>query len=127
VSAPEPEVHVLKCWPEPFEAVLDGRKNFEVRKADRRFKVGDRLVLREWDPETPRLKHDVDLGECVTVSMPPAETLDTTYYTGRALERRITYITAGAWGLPVGLAVLGLGCACGLCDPATPRRGATCG
>jgi hypothetical protein len=45
--------HVLKCWPCYFEAILDGRKTFEVRStADRRFEIGDILLLREWVPET---------------------------------------------------------------------------
>jgi hypothetical protein len=42
-------VHVLKCWPEYFEAIRDGRKTFEWRKNDRAFSVEDSLELREWD------------------------------------------------------------------------------
>lgn len=40
--------HDLKILPTYFEAVTKGRKNFELRKNDRDFKVGDIFVLREW-------------------------------------------------------------------------------
>lgn len=45
-------VHLLKCWPRFFEAVLSGSKRHEVRlSSDRVFEVGDVLDLREFDPE----------------------------------------------------------------------------
>lgn len=44
-------VHELKILPEYFDLVRKGIKNFEVRKNDRDFKVGDGLVLYEWTPE----------------------------------------------------------------------------
>ncbi|MNW38087.1 hypothetical protein D3C74_151460 [compost metagenome] len=43
--------HELKILPEYFQAVWDGSKTFEVRKNDRDYKVGDMLVLLEWDPD----------------------------------------------------------------------------
>jgi hypothetical protein len=42
--------HDLKTDPEVFDAVRDGVKNFEIRKDDRGFDVGDELVLQEWCP-----------------------------------------------------------------------------
>jgi hypothetical protein len=39
--------HELKCWPEMFDAVAEGRKTFDVRKNDRGYQTGDRLVLRK--------------------------------------------------------------------------------
>lgn len=42
--------HELKTWPQYFAAIVAGRKNFEVRKDDRGFEVGDELVLQEWCP-----------------------------------------------------------------------------
>ena len=43
--------HELKCWPEPFSALIAGDKTFEYRKNDRGFLLGDILYLREWEPE----------------------------------------------------------------------------
>jgi len=40
----------LKTWPEYYQDLNRG-KNFEVRKDDRDFKIGDFLVLKEWVPE----------------------------------------------------------------------------
>lgn len=44
-------VHELKTLPEYFEAVKNGTKTFEVRYNDRDYKVGDTLILKEWDEE----------------------------------------------------------------------------
>ncbi len=43
-------IHELKCWPQYWNEIAVGRKTVEVRHNDRGFKVGDTLVLREWDP-----------------------------------------------------------------------------
>lgn len=78
-------VHELKTWPEPFEAVVQGLKGYEIRKADRDFTVGDVLYLREYDPSTKT-------------------------YTGRHTFRLVTYMTpGGAFGLPSSLCVMSLG------------------
>ena len=37
--------HILKLQEEFYDAVLNGVKTFEVRKADRDYKVGDTLIL----------------------------------------------------------------------------------
>lgn len=44
------DIHELKILPEYFQAVLDGDKTFEIRKNDRNYKVGDRLILKEYEP-----------------------------------------------------------------------------
>lgn len=41
--------HELKILPKHFEEVLYGAKKFEIRKDDRGFCVGDKLVLKEWE------------------------------------------------------------------------------
>lgn len=63
---PVPCEHELKISPVYFEAVIDGRKTFEIRKNDRNFQVGDTLLLNEY-------------GEAG--------------YTGRSTRRLVTYAT----------------------------------
>ena len=47
----EATIHDLKCWPAFFQAILEGRKRHDLRRAvDRDFRVGDRLRLREYNP-----------------------------------------------------------------------------
>ncbi len=65
--------HNLKTWPASFQDIVEGRKTFELRKFDRDFKAGDTLRLQEWDPRTRA-------------------------YTGREMEREITYLaSSGEW------------------------------
>ena len=60
--------HELKTWPCYFELLSNGTKRFEIREDDRRFGVGDLLLLREWDRETE-------------------------LYSGREMKARVTYLT----------------------------------
>lgn len=83
------KVHELKCWPEPFAALVAGTKTFEFRKDDRDFAVGDELLLREW------------LGGFRVGGVPQG-------YSGAQLRRKVTYKATGAFGIPVGYCVLGL-------------------
>lgn len=46
------QMHTLKTWPEHFRQIINGTKQYELRKNDRNFECGDTLLLREWDPET---------------------------------------------------------------------------
>jgi hypothetical protein len=76
--------HHLKTWPRFFEAVVSGAKPFELRRLDRPYATGDRLVLEEWDPATEK-------------------------YTGRHASRDVMYMVAGpCFGLPEGHCILGL-------------------
>lgn len=79
----EPMVHFLKTWPPYWEEVDAGRKTFEVRRDDRDYRVGDMLVLDEYEPGT-----------------------DT--FSGRQCRRLIGYaLVGGAFGLAAGHVVLG--------------------
>lgn len=42
-------IHELKTLPQYFEDVISGKKQFEVRKFDRPFHVGDLLALNEFE------------------------------------------------------------------------------
>lgn len=43
--------HELKCQPPFYDAVVNGEKEFELRRNDRAYATGDEVVLREYDPE----------------------------------------------------------------------------
>lgn len=43
--------HALKTEPVWFADIVKGIKTFEVRKYDRPFKIGDAILLQEYDPE----------------------------------------------------------------------------
>ena len=77
--------HELKILPEYYNAVRSGKKKFELRKDDRDFAEGDRLWLREWDPEEG--------------------------YTGKAIMTNVTYILRGAmkYGLSQSFCIMSIG------------------
>lgn len=75
--------HELKTWPELFQPVLDGKKNFELRKNDRSYQVGDELLLREWNPLVcdTHFSHTSNAEEAVERA-----------YTGREVLVRVDYL-----------------------------------
>lgn len=80
------ETHELKTWPEMFEDILISDKNFDYRKNDRNFQIGDVLRLREYDPKSEE-------------------------YTGRSLDVLVHYIVENAppeFGIPKGYCIMGI-------------------
>ncbi|WP_212784762.1 DUF3850 domain-containing protein, partial [Acinetobacter baumannii] len=84
------KVHNLKTDPEVFQAVVDGRKTFEIRFNDRDFKVGDELILLE----------TIHSGEQMKQGMP-------LLYSGNELRKTISYVLSG-YGLQEGWVILGI-------------------
>lgn len=74
------KIHDLKCEPKPFWAVGVEIKTAEFRRDDRGFKVGDHIVLQEFES-----------GE----------------YTGQELMLEITHIQTG-FGIPDGYVMLSI-------------------
>ena len=56
-----------KCWPDYFQAILEGRKSFELRLADFECKQGDILVLKEFNPKTKQFTGRLLEKEVVSV------------------------------------------------------------
>lgn len=77
------KLHKLKTWPIFFQAVIDLKKPFELRRQDRDFAEGDILHLQEWDDEKKE-------------------------YTGRDCWRIVTYVLSGTPHLAAGYCALGM-------------------
>lgn len=56
-----------KILPEYFEAIVSGKKKFELRLNDFDIAQGDTLLLEEWDAQAKQ-------------------------YTGRSIEKNVTYV-----------------------------------
>jgi hypothetical protein len=82
--------HMLKSWPEYFDAVQRGEKTFEVRRADRDFRVGDVLCLQRWEPDREDYTRDGS-------GYPATETV------------RVSYVLPGGqFGIEPGFVVMGV-------------------
>lgn len=59
------EVHMLKSWSMFFRDILSGQRTADIRwTGDRRFKVGDTIILKEFDPikfEYTGREHNVEI------------------------------------------------------------------
>lgn len=56
-----------KISPEHFEAILSGKKKYELRLNEFDIKEGDTLVLEEWTLDTPRIRTGRTLEKQVTM------------------------------------------------------------
>lgn len=56
-----------KCWPEYFEKILSGQKNYDLRINDFEVREGDTLILEEYDPKSKT-------------------------YSGRSVSRQVTFV-----------------------------------
>lgn len=83
----ESRIHFLKTWTEFYNSIVDEditkRKCFEVRKNDRNYRVGDYLLLQDYDNNTEK-------------------------YIGRETWRKITYILRDNRFLPEDMVVMSL-------------------
>lgn len=79
--------HSLKIGKQYFADVRQGKKNFEIRYNDRDYRVGDVLILEEYD----------DTGA-------------NTGYSGQIEKRTVIYVLKECpqYGLEVGYCILGL-------------------
>jgi len=76
------KTHELKTWPRAYDAMKAEVKTFEFRKNDRDYEVGDRLLLRRYDPAIEE-------------------------YTGEEMWRTVNYILyGGKFGLPKDFVVM---------------------
>ncbi len=70
--------HKLKTDPMVFSHVYNGLKDFEIRKNDRNFHVGDTLLLQETESTGVEMRNGAPL-----------------IYTGREIECEVNYILHG--------------------------------
>lgn len=76
--------HDLKCFSQEFRDTLNGARKHECRRNDRRYSVGDEILLWEWKTN--------GIG-----------------YTGNSLLTEVTFVTTGPrWDIPPGCVVMSI-------------------
>lgn len=88
------DIHELKILPKYFKDVVEGNKTFEIRKDDRDYKVGDILILKEYDLSNLR---KITEGNY-------------THYTCKKIVKKISYVLKDIpeFGLKEGYVLLGI-------------------
>lgn len=122
--------HSLKTWPESFSAIKAHKKTFDVRRADRDFREGDTLILREFAPcgkckgkgiiwkRDKEVRPDDTKGCSIhyrrDCCKPPHGR-----YTGRRVKSKVTFVYGGGqFGIEKNFVVLGIAC----CDESAAQR-----
>lgn len=84
--------HKLKCLPCYYAEVESEAKPFEIRWNDRDYQVGDILELHEYDHEKPLMTDPMCPVHSVhsLIYRGKCSCNDSSRYTGRSLERRVT-------------------------------------
>ena len=109
--------HELKIWPEYYKAINDKIKKFEIRKNDRNFKVGDQIVLREFEPckecnGSGKIKTENSVGDLIegTDSFKECNCgKNHGKYTGNGCAVSIDYIVEGGqFGIEKGYCVMSI-------------------
>lgn len=83
-------VHFLKTDWHFWRDVAEGDKTFEVRFNDRHFRVGDTLILRDWNDDQQAFRHEIN-------GTPEA-----------VVQARVAYILMKFAGLTSGYVCMGL-------------------
>lgn len=86
--------HFLKIDPDPFDAVLTGKKRFEIRYNDRGYQVGDMVALAKTTYPASLMKDDPENF--------PLE------FSGHVIFASITYLINGGYGLEDGWSVFSI-------------------
>lgn len=87
------KVHELKILPQYFSEVKSEKKSFELRKNDRDYKVGDVLILKEFNPN-----EEYETEEDGVYSN----------FSGEKVLRQVIYVLEGIEGLNSDYAILGI-------------------
>jgi len=70
-----PNVHHVKSWPQYFRAITTGQRTHDLRRNDRDYKVGDTMILEEFNPTTQAYtghKCEVEITSITSMSQPCA-------------------------------------------------------
>lgn len=86
--------HELKTWPNQFQEVYQGRKNFDIRLNDRKFQPMDILVHKEWSPKIHAAELDLLLSQGY-MNEEAGRLAEEKGFTGRYCERLVGYIIYG--------------------------------
>jgi hypothetical protein len=77
------KTHVVKSWPKFFSHISAGIRTHELRRNDRDYRLGDRLELHEYTPETGTYTGQVCTVEITSLT----STQETCAVSGEALNR----------------------------------------